>query len=895
MANVLISCSGNKIQGDKFNIFPFYEGLMNSLVRNGNQVSYMIVNEFVASYNSRSNDVSSRIDITRLNSYLKEQNFDLIIAFNNACVRSILQKTDIPYIIWGVDPISVYADKEELIKNPNRYIFAGNCEDDYLNITNCFHPKKLDIVRFATDIRTEKLPYDYSISFVGSLWNGSEKDLLKKGMSQTTLSKIISLLRKNTNLTITEIKKIVGASANLLNETSIFLLLQGIASTDRIKVLSALTDLGLHTFGLSEKWIDLADTNLDLACSYSPELIYDLGAIQTLFNRSKINFNMSHIHATKMGFSFRVIDAMASNGCLVTDYKEAYKKLFGQYVDLPTFEYGNPQSARKVCEYILKHDNERKDIVKASNKAIDAGFRFEHRFQQIEQMANIKLFNQKKGTLTQIQAKDFLIAQQKNIISQVTPIKQKNKKSLLTKILKFPTKIRTKAFKAIYKKYFQQLPISMETGFNFCDRRFNDTIYRIDNGLTNPIYKSYHQKIYQEAYLAKCARKIKQNSCNKIRVVFLFQEASYWASVKTLYENLKADSRFEVFVVAIPVLAVPDLNSLELQAKQIQFLEENKIEYINACANAAMFDIYTLKPDYVFVQIHFDRQRPLEYQTCVMRLYTKVCLVPHAFLLSASDNKELSYQQDYFKIFVPNQEHADILAGTIHNTSNIEVTGYPRFDLYSKPITDCTLWKIARKKNSHIKRIIWSPHWWAYGHSRALADNVLNIMSYFIKYLELHKDVELIIKPHPNLFNGLIGSKYLTKAQADDLITKVDAMPNASFYTGGDYIDLFRTADLIVNNSISFLAEWLPTEKPMIFIDTERKFELNETATKILEVYYHVSDIVTLDENINDILFKMQDPMKSKRLSLIKQLNLTSCNAAENIKTSLIKHKDDEY
>lgn len=150
----------------------------------------------------------------------------------------------------------------------------------------------------------------------------------------------------------------------------------------------------------------------------------------------------------------------------------------------------------------------------------------------------------------------------------------------------------------------------------------------------------------QNAYIAKVTRgQMQKRDNDKIRVVFLFQEASYWPSVKSLYENLKNDDRFEVFVVAIPVLIVPDLKKLELKPQHIQFLEENNIEYIDGrCANGSFFDIYTLKPDYVFVQIHFDWQRVLEYKTCVMRLYTKICLIPHAFLLSSSDNKELCYQ-----------------------------------------------------------------------------------------------------------------------------------------------------------------------------------------------------------------------------------------------------------
>ena len=472
--------------------------------------------------------------------------------------------------------------------------------------------------------------------------------------------------------------------------------------------------------------------------------------------------------------------------------------------------------------------------------------------------------------------------------------------AFFSKVLNHSKRKKIRDFKPIFEKYFSNCSVSernIADLISVSERNTTDILYLIKNRDVLPKYETYHRLIMQNAYIAKVSRgQVQKCNDGKIRVVFLFQEASYWPSMKSLYDALKNDESFEVFVVAIPTLSVPDLNKLELKPQQIQFLEDNRIEYIDArCANGSMFDIYNLKPDYVFVQIHFDRQRVLEYKTNVMRLYTKVCLIPHAFLLSASDNKELYYQSDYFRIFVPNEYHAKQLSSVIHRTDNIEITGYPRFDLYADRLEDSPLWKISKEENPKIKRIIWSPHWWAYGHSKSLADGVLNLWDYFYNYAKTHNDVEVIVKPHPNLFNGLTQSKYITPSKADSMIAAINSLPNASVYMGGNYIDLFKTADLIVNNSISFLAEWLPSEKPMIFFDTERKFELNEMAESILGVYYHASSISECDEKIGVLLDQKQDPMREQRQALIEKLDLKPNNAAEKIKQSLIEHVDDSY
>ncbi|WP_086306921.1 glycosyltransferase family protein [Campylobacter devanensis] len=884
MAKVLLSFSGNKLNvKEDFKFFPFYEGLIRALKRNGNDIQYMIANEFVASYNSRSNKVSPNLNFEKLDNYIKSQNFDLVIAFNNAIYDGYLQKSDIPYIIWGVDPISVYADKDKIKANPKRYILAGNCEEDYINIKNYFNTDNVNILRFATDVVSKKEQIENNISFVGSLWRSSEKELLKKGFEPIELRKIICKLRENTNLTLDELKMSLNSSKELLSQTTVFWLLHGIASNDRVKVLSALSDLGLNIYGLSEGWLDLADSNLDLACCYNKKLIYDITSTENLYNKSKIGFNMSHIHARGNGFSFRVLDIMASNACLVTDYKEGYKKLFGQYVDLPTFEYGNPQDARKVCNYLLNYENERKEIVKASNKAIEAEFRFEHRFKQIEEIVNVSLLNDSEGSIKRIKADDFIQKEEKEnkkTLNFSFMPKQKTKKNFLEKIKNHLMKKREEFFRFVYDKYFSS-PINS---------LLKQNAYKI---LPNP--SLYNEKAYFESYIAKVSKGLPlKKEGEKIRVVFLFQEASYWVSIKTLYEKLKADDRFEIFVIAIPVLTVPHLNVFEIKDKHIEFLKENNIDYIDGrIAGRKCFDPFYLKPDYVFTQIHFDIQRSLECKSTILGLYTKVCLVPHAFLLSASDNSELIYQQNYFRIFVPNEEHKNILKSVIHRDDNIEVTGYPRFDLYKEKIEDCPIWNISKKENPNIKRIIWSPHWWAYGSTQELADKIFEFWAYFYNLAKENKDIEVIIKPHPNLLNGIVGNGFATEEEIEFLIKELDELDNISMYAGGEYFDLFKTADLMINNSISFLAEWLPSNKPMIFIDTERKFELNEKAEKILNVYYHIDNINDLNNQINNLLFKEQDYLKEKRRLLAEEFLPTEKDAADKIIESLIKHVND--
>ena len=94
----------------------------------------------------------------------------------------------------------------------------------------------------------------------------------------------------------------------------------------RVRYLSAVADLGLELHGLY--W--------DQACmAYFPEVAFcynrapisSLTENQALYNRSKLAINTNHLQAVS-GFSWRVCDIMASNACLVTEFKPDMLELF---------------------------------------------------------------------------------------------------------------------------------------------------------------------------------------------------------------------------------------------------------------------------------------------------------------------------------------------------------------------------------------------------------------------------------------------------------------------------------------------------------------------------------------------------------------------------------------
>lgn len=61
--------------------------------------------------------------------------------------------------------------------------------------------------------------------------------------------------------------------------------------------------------------------------------------------------------------------------------------------------FTNSFEARDLSQKLLKDNIWRQDLIQASNNAIDAEWRWRHRFKQMEEILNISLLNQNEGKM----------------------------------------------------------------------------------------------------------------------------------------------------------------------------------------------------------------------------------------------------------------------------------------------------------------------------------------------------------------------------------------------------------------------------------------------------------------------------------------------------------------
>ena len=171
--------------------------------------------------------------------------------------------------------------------------------------------------------------------------------------------------------------------ARHLNLPQLLMMLSG---EKRLRVLSTVADLGLELYG-TENWQDTYYYDSKINMSHIRKRVYSIEHNQDIYNRSKIGINVSHLQATS-GFPWRVMDIMASNVCLVTDYHTDFDRLFGN-IPIPT--YNSSGEAYEVCRKLLNDENRRKDIVMQCQQVVDSRYRFKHLLVKLEEYSGVRM------------------------------------------------------------------------------------------------------------------------------------------------------------------------------------------------------------------------------------------------------------------------------------------------------------------------------------------------------------------------------------------------------------------------------------------------------------------------------------------------------------------------
>ena len=368
----------------------------------------------------------------------------------------------------------------------------------------------------------------------------------------------------------------------------------------------------------------------------------------------------------------------------------------------------------------------------------------------------------------------------------------------------------------------------------------------------------------------------------KIRVVFLAVHRSVW-KVDAVFQEMLRDPIFE------PVILVcPDLNK---KNDELTYSEINETYAYFKGKGYTVFSSWmkskkqwrsldSLKPDLVFFTNPHGLTCPDYYEKAFTSFLT--CYVPYTYQVAKyNGGYRLDYNQAFhniaWKIYAPHNESLEISRCHADNKgSNVVVTGYPLIEDLLNYDGSVDFWK---KQNEKKKKIIWAPH-----HSVENKNLPFSTFKKFAEFMieisEIYQDeVQWAFKPHPLLKEKLYLSPEWGKETADNYYSYWSCSQHTQLEEGG-YEDLFKTSDALIHDSVSFLAEYLVLDKPVMFL-VNKNVEIRDFLTPFGLKAFNASCQGKEEDDIRkfiDLIIGEENPGKENRGCFIKN----DCELFEN-------------
>ena len=379
-------------------------------------------------------------------------------------------------------------------------------------------------------------------------------------------------------------------------------------------------------------------------------------------------------------------------------------------------------------------------------------------------------------------------------------------------------------------------------------------------------------------------------SKDKIKVVFFPINIGMWKN-DYLFELFMNHPRFEPYIISffVPVDS-PDYQKRN-QIEMRNFFESKGYPYIDMYnfETNEWLDIKKINPDLVFYTQAVDVAYP-QYKIKSLWKYSLFYYIPYCLIIA---NEKAGFNTLLFniakKVFAPSEFIKEYWASFFLNKAeNVCVTGYPSFDYLTHPIPSS--YQTDYRESGKIT-VIWAPHHSIYDNDVFSHSIFIEIAYKMLDLVNKYKDIiHFVFKPHPRLKPKLEHHKDWGVEKTSQYYRFWEEMPNTSLQDG-EYFDLFLRSDAMIHDCITFMAEYLVTSKPALFVlNKEVKMDLNEYGQGCFDNHYKAYSFEDIEEFIDNVLICHNDKMKKTRECFVNEhlLQKSENLVAENIFKEII-------
>lgn len=472
-----------------------------------------------------------------------------------------------------------------------------------------------------------------------------------------------------------------------------------------------------------------------------------------------------------------------------------------------------------------------------------------------------------------MQERWWFYAKKTRIYYELKQEMEKEKKKLL-KVWLFKDTIQT-----IQKIYDHQKENSIFK--KITEGKFDEISDKIKNIQYESLEK-YIDSISADSAIATMRNLFKHN-CEKlkkeeiIKIAFVVYSSAEWQCEK-LYRLLEKDNRFQPIIVVCAYSHGTDTeirNTYNSTCKYFRQSEEQyHIEYAGYCDRRYQNKVLDAFQILVYIS-PYNVLRPQEINMS-QRNITQLCVhIPYSYYLTNKKDKYydgLYYEQIMFKMcwfyFCPNKLELRDLTQRMRGY-NIQVSGMPKIDdLLEHTFRERE--KLWKNSADNMQKIIWAPH---FNLRKGMNGTFRENYRWFYEYAKGHQEISWIVRPHPRMEWGVLEfGVFKSGAEYERYLEMWNELPNANVIKDGDYYDIFMSSDAMILDSVSFIAEYQYTGKPLLILEPEEPRSLNELGKALRNISYRArgNDFEQIQKFIKNVA-KGYDPMKIERDAFRKQ------------------------
>ncbi len=465
----------------------------------------------------------------------------------------------------------------------------------------------------------------------------------------------------------------------------------------------------------------------------------------------------------------------------------------------------------------------------------------------------------------------------KKIIETIFSVKNVNYRK---QIMVFGLKIRFKTKKLEARKLkHQQEEIKkkyIHTEFSYEKNRQIGIGVRNNWGYSPEITGMLQYHILNKLKEMELKRKIRAGK--KVRVAFFLDTISKF-SANSVYRIMSENPLFEPFILFGRLeekSLYTDLGWKKYKEEYESLIEKGYKAYSLYDDNRNFVPVETFKPDIIISTAPYLEFLCVSHLSNIyMNVNFLVCHMRYGFPISNSyyylyNNRRINTTWKHF-VFT-REEYAELMRYSKDCGLNAVLTGYPKLDAYAKPFDQC---KIPEKLDNGNPIVIYAPHWTVVHNWEPNDWGSFDVYNkYFMNLLDRYPEINFVFRPHPSLQANLAQHNIMSAEEFNDYAQKWGAKPNGMYYIDGEYIDLFRKSSLLITDSGSFIAEYLLSDNPCMYLvkpsrNKERFMDgFSMAARKILETYYRCYNENDIENYFKMIMEDKQDPMKEERLKI---------------------------